>query len=174
MRSFLSASALLAFASLVATAPAPAPQDIDFDFVDSLPVPTYSIDATATAQQVSYNPTSVISGAFAQITITDVADASALTKATSDVSVTTADSADSSTPIVVVDDTSTPTEIFLAKRTACQPQPTGARNAPAVANDVLSFQTSTAFAAIAQAALAPAGWTRTFVNANASNKYVVQ
>ncbi|PSK46069.1 hypothetical protein B9Z65_5037 [Elsinoe australis] len=60
--------ALAGLATLAAAAPAPAPQDIEFDLVYALPNPTSSVALGATAQVVTYDPTSVIQEAIPQIT----------------------------------------------------------------------------------------------------------
>lgn len=92
MRSFILTSVVL---SIAAAAPAPAPQDIDFDLAYALPNPSYTTAAGATAQIVTYNPSSILASAQSQITAaqTDASDA-----------------------------TST---AALEKRTACAPQPSG-------------------------------------------------
>lgn len=65
--------ALILLASVLVrlTSAAPRPQDIDFDLAYALPNPTYSTVTDATAQIVSYNPTTVFSAASSQITATD-------------------------------------------------------------------------------------------------------
>ncbi|KAF4551540.1 Hypothetical protein D9617_13g100410 [Elsinoe fawcettii] len=57
-----------ALAALAQAAPAPAPQDIEFDLVYALPNPSSSVDLTATAQVVKYDPTSILQDALPQIT----------------------------------------------------------------------------------------------------------
>jgi len=71
MRSFITLASIFA---LAAAAPAPVPQDIDFDLVEAVPNPSYTTVVGATAQIVSYNPTSVLSAAASQITATETAD----------------------------------------------------------------------------------------------------
>lgn len=57
------------------------------------------------------------------------------------------------------------------KRTACQPQPSGASSAPTVSPDSpAAFASNTAFGSVASAAPLPAGYSNTFTNLNASNK----
>ncbi|KAF2150206.1 hypothetical protein K461DRAFT_201709, partial [Myriangium duriaei CBS 260.36] len=58
----------------------------------------------------------------------------------------------------------------LAKRTACAPQPTGAKNAPNVTVDTpAAFLNNAAFASIANNAPLPSGYVQRFQNLNASN-----
>ncbi|KAF2228124.1 hypothetical protein BDZ85DRAFT_315612 [Elsinoe ampelina] len=57
----------------------------------------------------------------------------------------------------------------LKKRLACQKQPAGAKNAPAVADDAGSFKASVDFSNVANGAVTPSGYTQTFKNLNASN-----
>lgn len=76
MRSFLSLPILLGLAA-ANPVPAPVPQDIEFDLVYALPNPTYTIATDATAQTVTYDATSVLEAAAAQITATITGDDSA-------------------------------------------------------------------------------------------------
>lgn len=76
MRSILSLPILLGLAA-ANPVPAPVPQDINFDLVYALPNPTYTTATDATAQIVTYDATSVLEAAVAQITATLTGDDSA-------------------------------------------------------------------------------------------------
>jgi len=155
MRSIITLSTLISLVlAAPAPAPAPAPQDIEFGLVYALPEPTYSIDPLATAQVVTYNPSSVLSAALPQITAKiDDTDAVASSIAAS---------------VSAADDNGS-TVVQKRAITACQPQFTAAKMAPAVADDPTSFSNSAAFANLALKAITPLGWSRTFVNLKSSN-----
>ncbi|GAM90385.1 hypothetical protein ANO11243_084280 [Dothideomycetidae sp. 11243] len=70
----------------------------------------------------------------------------------------------------ITSDVASDPAVTLVKRTACAPQPTGAKNAPVVATDTpTAFSNNTAFASIALAAPVPSGYVQRFQNLNASN-----
>jgi hypothetical protein len=119
---------------------APAPQDIDFDLAYSLPNPSYTTASGATAQTVTYDPSTVFSAALSQIT-----------------------SSGTETAL----DTAT-TSPALDKRTACAAQPTGAGPVPSP-DTISAFVALAAFSSAAVNAPLPTGYTQTFANLNASN-----
>lgn len=133
MRSFIALSSLLAL-----VAAAPASQDIDFDLADSVPNPSYVTSIGVTAQLVTYDATSVLAAAAAQITATETDDSGIAAR--------------------------------NEKRTACQVQPTGAKNAPTVSTDTpAAFTANAAFASLANAAPTPSGYVNAFTNLHGSN-----
>lgn len=145
VRSFLVASS--AVIGSVLAAPAPAPQDIPFDIAYALPNPSYTTDLGATAQTVSYNPTTVYSAAIAQITSTNT--------------VTALDTA-----------TTVPADASGAQKraaeTACTSQASGYGPVPSP-DSPSAFLALNSFASSASAAPVPTGYTQTFQNLQASN-----
>lgn len=55
------------------------------------------------------------------------------------------------------------------KRTACEPQPSGATGAPSVADSPAAFTANAAFASMASAAPIPSGYAQMYENLDASN-----
>lgn len=127
------------------TAAAPRPQNIEFSLAYALPNPSYSEAVGATAQVVTYNPTTVYSAAVAQITST-VSDVSGADAATTDAPV-------------------------KRQATSCAPQPTGYGPVPSP-DSPSAFVSFSSFAAAASAAPTPSGYTLEFENlSGSSNAY---
>ncbi|KAI5203383.1 hypothetical protein E4T39_04233 [Aureobasidium subglaciale] len=137
----------IAFPALIALATARAlPQDIDLDMVIAAPDPTVVQLVGATAQIITFDTSSILGQATAaassiEIAVTDVFSGDA-----------------------------TPTG-DIAKRAACDPQPTGIQSyAPVSGSDNASaFRANPTFSSIAAAATAPTGYDNKFQNAGGSN-----
>jgi hypothetical protein len=135
--------AIQGFAALAVAMPAARPQEIDINLVLNAPEPvTYDPAVGATAQVVSYDYTSLVAQATAPAT-----------SATSDVAATAT---------------------AIEKRgAACTSLAPGASGAPAYSPDTpAAFASNQDFASVASNAPVPTGYTQTFSNVNASNKYV--
>jgi hypothetical protein len=135
-------SLLVAASGAIALASAsPAPQDIPFDLAYALPNPSYTTDLAATAQTVTYNPTTVFAAAAVQITETT----------------NTALAADATT--------GAPNKRAV---TACTPLPSGYGPIPSP-DSPSAFAALPDFASAASNAPVPTGYTQTFSNLAASN-----
>ncbi|KAI4850680.1 hypothetical protein E4T44_02603 [Aureobasidium sp. EXF-8845] len=141
MRSFLMIPAFVALAAGRAL-----PQEIDLDMVIAAPDPTVVELVGATAQIVTFDTSSILGQATAAASSISIA----VTNVFSGSAVPTGD---------------------IAKRAACDPQPTGVRSyAPVSGSDNASmFRVNPTFSSIAAAATAPAGYTNKFKNAGGSN-----
>lgn len=134
--------AIPGFAALAVAMPAARPQEIDINMVLAAPEPvTYDPAVGVTAQVVSYDYTSLIAQATAPATSV-ASDAAA-------------------------------TATAIEKRgAACTSLAPGATGAPTYSPDTPSaFASNPAFASIASNAPVPSGYTNTFTNVNASNRY---
>lgn len=125
---------------------APRPQDIDFELAKSLPDLVYSEAIGVTAQVITYDASTVLPSAAAQITATVVNTDGAV--------IATTDAASNQ------------------KRDACAAQPAqpsgfGAVPTPDTAS---AFQSYSSFKAAATGASTPPGYTRQFSNLQASNQ----
>lgn len=133
-------SSFLTLAAIGFVAAAPAPQDIDFDLAYALPNPTFTEAVGATAQVVTYNPTTILSAAAAQITASNT---------NTDVPAAT-------------------TSLSNQKRGACSAQPLGAGPIPSP-DTASAFAAYAPFAQAATGASPPSGYVQQFVNLNGSN-----
>lgn len=130
------------FAAVALAMPAPLPQEIDVGMVLAAPEPiTYDPVVGATAQVVSYDFTSMLAQATAPATS------------------------------VATDAAATATAIEK-RGAACTSLAAGASGAPAYSPDTpAAFASNSDFASVAINAPVPTGYSNTFTNANASNRY---
>jgi hypothetical protein len=130
----------------------PRPQDLDFDLIDAAPDPTFTQAVGATAQTITIDPNAL------------------LASATAGVSSVVVDAGD------VLSSTAVAHEKRAATTVTCAPQPAGATSAPtyaAGADNVANFNANTYYGSIASKAPIPTGYSRAFLNKQASsNAYV--
>jgi hypothetical protein len=137
--------AIQGFAALAVAMPAARPQEIDINLVLNAPEPvTYDPAVGVTAQVVSYDYTSLVAQATAPATST-----------TSDVA---------------------STATAIEKRgAACTSLAPAASGAPTYSPDTpAAFASNSDFSSVAVNAPVPTGYTQTFSNVNASNRYLCQ
>jgi hypothetical protein len=146
-----SSYALPALAAHLAAA-LPRPQDLDFDLIDAAPDPTFTEAVGATAQTITVDPNALLASATADI---------------SSVAVDTGD---------VLSGTAIAHKRAAAATVTCAPQPAGATSVPTYAvgaDNVANFNANTYYGSIASKAPIPTGYSRAFLNKQASsNAYV--
>jgi hypothetical protein len=141
-------------ANLVAALPRP--QDLDFDLIDAAPDPTFTEAVGATAQTITIDPNALLASATADISSVSV-DAGDVLLSTA-VAHKRAAAATTTTTVT------------------CAPQPAGATSAPTYAvgaDNFANFNANTYYGSIASKAPIPTGYSRSFLNKQASsNAYV--